>query len=247
MGEALGTPCVTNVWIPDGSKDTPVDRKGPRERLKQSLDTLFAEPLNPAHNLDAVESKLFGLGSESYVVGSHEFYLGYAIANKTLLCLDSGHFHPTEIHLRQTLRRPLLGRRDPAPRQPRRPLGLRPRRHPQRRNPGHRPRTCPGNYLSRTHLGLDFFDASINRVAAWVIGTRAFLKALSYALLEPKELLRGAEAEGDYATRLAILEECKTLPHAVVWHEHCRRSNVPLGLSWFDEIKTYERDVLSRR
>ncbi len=227
MGEALGTPCVTNVWIPDGSKDTPVDRKGPRERLKQSLDAMFAEPLNPAHNLDAVESKLFGLGSESYVVGSHEFYLGYAIENKTLLCLDSGHFHPTEtisdklsavlcwvneilLHVSRGVRWDsdhvvILNDETQAI--------------------AHE--LVRGDYLPRAHLGLDFFDASINRVAAWVIGTRAFLKALCFALLEPIDLLRGLESEGDYTTRLAILEECKTLPHSVVWHEHCRARASP--------------------
>lgn len=247
IGEALGSPCVTNVWIPDGSKDTPIDRKGPRERLKQSLDTIFAEPLNPAHNLDAVESKLFGLGSESYVVGSHEFYLGYAIENDTLLCLDSGHFHPTEsisdklssvlcwvdevlLHVSRGVRWDsdhVVTLND------------------ETQAIAHE--LVRGDYLPRAHLGLDFFDASINRVAAWIIGTRAFLKALNFALLEPTDLLRKLESEGDFTARLAILEECKTLPHSVVWHEHCRRSAVPIGMAWIDEIKQYENNILSRR
>lgn len=247
MGQALGSPCVTNVWIPDGSKDAPVDRKSPRDRLKQSLDTLFAEPLDPAHNLDAVESKLFGLGSESYVVGSHEFYLGYAIENDKVLCLDTGHFHPTELvsdklsavfcWLDQVLLHVSRGVRWDSDHivilnDETQALAL---------------ELVRGAYLPRVHLGLDFFDASLNRVAAWVIGARAFLKALNYALLEPLDLLRRLESEGNYAARLAILEECKTLPHSVVWHEHCRRSGVPIGMAWIDEIKTYEREILANR
>jgi L-rhamnose isomerase len=247
IGEALGSPCITNVWIPDGCKDTPVDRKGPRERLARSLDALFAEPIDPRRNKDAVESKLFGLGSESYVVGSHEFYLGYAITRKKLLCLDAGHFHPTEVisdkvsavlawldeillHVSRgvrwdsdhvvTLTDELLAIAQEVVR---------------------------GAYLDRVHIGLDFFDASINRVAAWVIGTRAMLKALLAALLEPAKLLRDQEAAGDFTARLATLEELKTLPHGAVWDYYCLGRGVPVGPDWLQDIKAYERDVLSHR
>jgi len=247
IGAALGSPCVTNVWIPDGMKDLPIDRKGPRERLAASLDALFAEELDPAHNLDAVEAKLFGIGSESYVVGSHEFYLGYAITRKKLLCLDAGHFHPTEVisdkisAVMQYLDRLLL--------------------HVSR---GIRwdsdhvvilsdelraiaQELVRGDYLGRVHIGLDFFDASINRVAAWVIGTRAMIKALLLALLEPTDLLRQLENEGDFTSRLALLEEQKSLPAWAVWDYYCLTKDVPVGGAWLGDIKTYENDVLLKR
>lgn len=247
MGEALGTPCVTNVWIPDGMKDQTVDRKGPRERLTAALDAVFAESIDPKFNKDAVESKLFGIGSETYVVGSHEFYLGYAITRKKLLCIDSGHFHPTEViadKLSSTLNfvdEALL--------------------HVSR---GVRwdsdhvvlltddieaiaQELVRGDYLDRVHIGLDFFDASINRVAAWVIGTRAMIKALLLALLEPIDTLRKLEAEGDYTHRLALLEELKTLPFGAVWDHYLQSLNIPVGRDWLQEIKAYESDVLSKR
>jgi len=246
-GKQLGNTVVTNFWIPDGYKDTPVDRKGPRERLESALDTIFAKTINPQHNLDAVECKLFGIGSESYVVGSHEFYMGYAMKNQKLLCLDAGHFHPTEnmadkissilqfvpellLHVSRGVRWDsdhvvLLD-------DPTRAI---------------MEEIIRGDFASRTHIGLDFFDASINRVAAWTIGTRNALKCLLIALLEPAAKLRAAEAAGDHTTRLALLEECKTLPFAAVWDEHCRRQNVPVGVQWLDEVKTYERNVLAKR
>ena len=247
MGRQLGTPCVTNVWIPDGSKDTPVDRKKPRQILAAALDAVFAQPLDPGHQLDAVESKLFGLGSEAYVVGSHEFYLGYAVQHQKLLCLDAGHFHPTETladkissifqFVPQLLLHVSRGVRwdsdhvvlfdDPT-------------------------RTVMeelvrGDFLSRTHIGLDYFDASINRIAAWVIGTRSALKSLLAALLEPVDRLREFEAAGDFTSRLAWLEEAKTLPMGAVWDEWCRRQDVPVGPAWVDEVKAYERKVLATR
>ncbi|HEY7118914.1 MAG TPA: L-rhamnose isomerase, partial [Tepidisphaeraceae bacterium] len=211
MGKGLGTPCVTNYWIPDGFKDAPADRKGPRERLTRSLDEIFATPLDSAHNLDAVEGKLFGLGSESYVVGSHEYYLGYAITRKKLVCLDSGHYHPTEsiadkisavlAHLDRILLHVSRG---------------------VRWDSDHvvtltddlvaiAQELVRGDYLGRTHIGLDFFDASINRVAAWVVGTRAMIKALLLALLEPSQKLREFETAGDYTARLALSEAVKSL------------------------------------
>ena len=247
MGRQLGTPCVTNVWIPDGFKDIPADRKAPRERLRESLDEIFREPLDPRHNLDAVESKLFGIGSESYVVGSHEFYLGYAVANKKLLCLDSGHFHPTEgiadkisavlefvyevlLHVSRGVRwdsdHVVILSDD-----------LR----------AIAEEVVRGEFLGRVHIGLDFFDASINRVAAWVIGARAMIKALLIALLEPSAKLRALEASGDFTARLATLEELKTLPFGAVWDYYCLEQGVPVGGAWLEQVKQYEREVLAGR
>ncbi len=247
FGKALGTPCVTNVWIPDGSKDSPIDRAGPRDRLADALDQVFAEPIDRRHLLDAVEGKLFGLGSESYVVGSHEFYFGYALSRRKLLCLDSGHYHPTEVisdkisavlkFLDEILLHVSRG---------------------VRWDSDHvvvlsdelvaiAQELVRGNFLGRVHIGLDFFDASINRVAAWVIGTRSMLKALLVALLEPTDLLRRLENDGDTTARLALLEELKSLPWGVVWDHYCRTQGVPAGAEWLAEVKAYERDVLSKR
>jgi L-rhamnose isomerase len=247
FGRALGTPCLTNVWIPDGSKDTPVDRKSPRERLRRSLDELFAEPIDPRYNRDAVEPKLFGIGSESYVVGSHEFYLGYAVSRKKILCLDAGHFHPTEtiadkvsavlLWLDELLLHVSRGVRWDSDHVVTLSDDLR----------AIAEELVRGGYLERVHIGLDFFDASINRVAAWVIGARSTLKALLLALLEPINTLREQEAAGDYTARLALLEEVKSLPAAAVWDHYCLQQAVPVGPSWLDEIRAYERDVLARR
>jgi L-rhamnose isomerase len=247
MGKSLGTPCVTNVWIPDGFKDTPVDRKGPRELLEDSLNQIFMEKINPKHNLDAVEPKLFGIGSESYVVGSHEFYLGYAVKNEKLLCLDAGHFHPTEgiadkvssvlTHLKEILLHVSRGVRwdsdhvvimDDALRAIAEEL-------------------VRGDYLSRTHIGLDFFDASINRIAAWVIGTRCMLRALLGAMLEPIDKLRKFETDGDFTSRLAMLEELKAMPVGAVWDQYCLQNDAPVGPAWIDQTKKYEKSVLSKR
>jgi L-rhamnose isomerase len=247
IGKALDAPCVTNIWIPDGFKDTPVDRRSPRERLAASLDAIFQKQISPRFNRDALEGKLFGLGSESYVAGSHEFYLGYAVQNQKLLCLDAGHFHPTEgiadkissvlmwlpeilLHVSRgvrwdsdhvvTLTDELVAIAQELVR---------------------------GNFLDRVHIGLDYFDASINRVAAWVIGTRCMIKALLMALLEPAGTLRSLEAEGDYTSRLALLEELKTFPFGAVWDFYCLKSGVPAGETWLADIKRYERDALSQR
>ena len=243
----LGSTAVTNFWIPDGSKDMPYDRKSPRERLAASLDEIFAVPVDRSLNLDAVESKLFGIGSESYVVGSHEFYLAYAVKNQLLYCLDAGHFHPTEnladkvssilqfvpellLHVSRGVRWDsdhVVLFDDPT-----RAI---------------MEELVRGGFLGRTHIGLDFFDASINRIAAWVIGTRGALKSLLAALLEPAALLRGAEQAGDNTLRLALFEEAKTLPLGAVWDEYCRRKDVPGGARWMDEVKSYEKSVLSGR
>jgi L-rhamnose isomerase len=247
IGEALGKPCITNVWIPDGFKDIPIDRKGPRERLASALDAVFAEKIDPRFNLDAIESKLFGIGSESYVVGSHEFYLGYAIKNKKVLCLDAGHFHPTEVisdklsavfcYLEDVLLHVSRGVRWDSD-------------HVVVLNDelfAIAQELVRGDYLNRVHIGLDFFDASINRIAAWVIGTRSMIKALLAALLEPTDQLRKLEAAGDYTSRLAMLEEQKLRPLGAVWDYYCQRSEIPVGAAWLGEVKQYEAKVLSAR
>jgi L-rhamnose isomerase len=251
MGRATGSPAVVNVWIPDGYKDTPVDRKGPRERLMESLDEMLAdkpdEKLDPACVRDAVESKLFGIGSESYVVGSHEFYLGYAVSRGVLLTLDAGHFHPTETiadkisatlcHVKELLLHVSRGVRWDSDHVVTLSDDLRATAE----------EIVRGEYLDRVHIGLDFFDASINRVAAWTIGMRSMLKALLGAMLEPLPKLREAEAGGDFTTRLALLEEAKSLPASAVWDWHCLKSGAPAGERWLDECRAYERDVLSKR
>ena len=247
FGRELGTPCVTNIWIPDGFKDTPVDRKTPRRLLQESLDAILAEPVDGRYNRDAVECKLFGIGSESYVVGSHEFYLGYAIRNGVLLCLDSGHFHPTEIisdklssvllYVDEVLLHVSRGVRWDSDHV----VSLSDELQAIMQE------LVRGEYLDRTHIGLDFFDASINRVAAWVVGTRNALRALLLALLEPIEHLRALEVAGDYTARLALLEELKGLPFGAVWDYYCLQQGVPVGLGYLDEIRTYEERELARR
>jgi L-rhamnose isomerase len=247
FGRELGQKCVTNVWIPDGSKDIPVDRYAPRLRLKQSLDEVFAEKLDPAANLDAVESKLFGIGSESYVVGSHEFYMGYAMKNNVAVCLDAGHFHPTEV-ISNKLSSLLLFSDE---------MLLHVSR-PVRWDSDHvvilddelqeiANEVIRGGLLDRVHIGLDFFDASINRVAAWVIGMRSMQKALLRALLEPTAKMKQLELDGDYTARLAFLEEMKAMPWQAVWEEFCGRANMPAGLEWLTEVRAYEKKILSER
>jgi L-rhamnose isomerase len=247
IGKALGSPCVTNVWIPDGYKDMPADRKAPRERLRDALDSVFEEELDPDVNLDCVESKLFGIGSESYVVGSHEFYLGYAVRNSKLLCLDSGHFHPTEeiadklsavlTFLDEVLLHVSRGVRWDSD-------------HVVILSDENRAiarELVRGDYLGRVHIGLDYFDASINRVAAWVIGMRAMLRAMLLALLEPAGQLRKLECDGDMTGRLALFEELKSLPFGPVWDYYCLSRNVPVGAAWLDEVRKYEKAVLQNR
>jgi L-rhamnose isomerase len=247
FGQELGTPAVTNIWIPDGYKDTPVDRSGPRHWLKESLDKIFAEPVNSQFNLDAVESKLFGIGSESYVVGSHEFYLGYAAANQLLLCLDAGHYHPTEtiadkissvlLYVPEILLHVSRGVRWDSDHVVTLTDELQ----------AIMQEIVRGNYLERVHIGLDFFDASINRVGAWTIGTRNALRALLMALLEPVDQMRALELAGDYTARLAMLEEQKSLPFGSVWDYYCLQQDVPVGLAYIDEIRAYEKEILALR
>jgi L-rhamnose isomerase len=247
FGKALGKPCVTNVWIPDGYKDTPADRVGPRERLVESLDAIFKKSISPKFNRDAVEPKLFGIGSESYVAGSHEFYLGYAITRKKLICLDAGHFHPTEgiadkissvlEYLPEILLHVSRGVRWDSD-------------HVVIMNDdllAIAREIVANNFNERVHIGLDYFDASINRVAAWVIGARNMLRALLVALLEPTDTLRQLEAGGDFTSRLALMEELKTMPIGAVWDYYCEVMGVPVAQKWIAEIKQYEAQVLNGR
>lgn len=247
FGEQLGTPSVMNIWIPDGMKDTPIDRLAPRQRLASALDEVISEKLNPAHHIDAVESKLFGIGAESYTVGSNEFYLGYAASRQTALCLDAGHFHPTEV-ISDKISSAMLY-------VPRLLLHV---SRPVRWDSDHvvllddetqaiANEIVRHDLFDRVHIGLDFFDASINRIAAWVIGTRNMKKALLRALLEPAEHLRKLEESGDYTARLALLEEQKSLPWQAVWEMYCQRNDVPADARWLNAVREYEEQVLSQR
>ncbi|SMP43965.1 L-rhamnose isomerase [Neorhodopirellula lusitana] len=247
MGAAQGNPCVNNFWVPDGYKDVPVSRSAPRERLAASLDEIFAVDLPAEHTLDAVECKLFGIGSESYVVGSHEFYMGYAISRNKVLCLDAGHFHPTEV-ISDKISAALMYVPE---------LLLHVSRG-VRWDSDHvvtysdelqaiMQEIVRGQYLDRVHIGLDFFDASINRVAAWAIGTRNALKAVMAALLEPIDQLQQLEREGDYTARLALTEELKSMPFGAVWDYYCQSVDVPVGAEWLDKVRDYEQRVQLHR
>jgi len=246
MGKALRRPCVTNVWIPDGYKDLPADRKTPRERLLESLDDIFKETISPKLNLDSVEPKLFGIGSESYVVGSHEFYLGYAVSRNKLLTLDSGHYHPMESiadkisSVLQFLPEILLHVSRGVRWDSDHVVTLTDDLQAIARE------IVANGYLQRVHIGLDYFDASINRVAAWVIGSRNMLRALLIALLEPPAIRQAEEAE-DHTARLALQEEAKALPFGAIWDAYCERKSVPIGETWLEEIREYERRILSGR
>ena len=247
FGKELGTPAVTNIWIPDGYKDSPVDRRTPRELLCNSLDAVLAEEIDPRYNLDAVEPKLFGIGSESYVVGSMEFYEAYALSRKILLTLDAGHFHPTEtiadkisallLYLDRLLLHVSRGVRWDSDHVVTFNDDLQAIAQEIVRN----------DALERIHIGLDYFDASINRVAAWTIGSRNTLRALLMALLEPREMLRQYEIEGDFSSRLALLEELKSMPFSAVWDYYCIQKNVPVGMDFMSVIKDYEKKELSKR
>ena len=246
MGAALGSPAVNNIWVPDGFKDTPIDRMAARKRLEASLDAMFADPLDKAQMLDAVESKLFGIGVEACTVGSHEFYMGYAIRKGTLLCLDMGHFHPTE-NIADKLSAVALSLDE---------ILLHVSR-PMRWDSDHvillnddilamAQELVSADLLGRTHIGLDFFDATISRTAAWVIGVRNMQKALLRALCLPLDELRKAEDAMDYTTRFTVTEELKDLPHGAIWAEFCARMEVPTGRSLIQSLDTYQASVSSR-
>jgi len=247
FGRELSTPCVTNVWIPDGFKDIPIDRLTPRQFLVDALDAIFEQKLDPHLNLDSVESKLFGLGSESYVTGSHEFYLGYAISRNVLLTLDSGHYHPTEV-ISDKLSSVLLFVDEVLLHVSR---GV-------RWDSDHvviltdelqatMQELVRGDFLDRVHIGLDYFDASINRVAAWTVGLRNAVRALLLALLEPIDHLRELEVSGDHTGRLVLQEAVKALPFGAVWNYYCLQQSVPVGYAIMDEIRAYEAGVQSLR
>jgi len=247
FGKELKQTCVTNFWFPDGFKDLPIDRMAPRKRMKEALDEVFAEAINPEYNVDAVESKLFGIGSESYVVGSHEFCLSYALKNNKAVCLDAGHFHPTETISNKISAIALFDTE----------ILLHVSR-PVRWDSDHvvimddelqeiAKELVRNHLLHKTHIGLDYFDASVNRVAAWVIGSRNMLKALLRAMLEPTEMLKEAEVKGDFTTRLAILEEVKSYPFGAIWDYYCQQQGVPVREAWLSEVKNYEKDVLLKR
>lgn len=247
FGKELGTPALTNIWIPDGYKDIPSDRLTPRKRLKESLDKIFAVEVDEKHNLDAVESKVFGIGSESYVVGSHEFYMGYALKNNKLCLLDTGHYHPTETVSNKISSILLFSEK----------LALHVSR-PVRWDSDHvvilddelreiALEIVRNDALNRVIIGLDFFDASINRVAAWTIGTRNMIKALLYALLTPNKYMKQLQEEGNFTERLALMEEFKTYPFGAVWDFYCEQMGVPVRENWLEEVKTYETEVLRKR
>ncbi|ATZ92933.1 L-rhamnose isomerase [Dickeya fangzhongdai] len=247
FGQELGTASVMNIWIPDGMKDLTVDRLAFRQRLLASLDEVLAEKLDPAHHIDAVESKLFGLGAESFTVGSSEFYLGYATSRQTALCLDAGHFHPTEVISDKISSASLFV--------PRLLLHV---SRPVRWDSDHvvllddetqaiAHEVVRHRLFDRVHIGLDFFDASINRIAAWIIGTRNMKKALLRALLEPTDTLRTLEQNGDYTARLALLEEQKSLPWQAVWEHYCQQHDVTPGGDWLQSVRHYENTVLCQR
>jgi len=247
IGRQLKNPCIHNIWIPDGLKDIPVDRRGYREILKSSLDEILQKKYSPSVMKDTVEGKLFGIGSEAFVVGNHEFYLSYAIANQIMLTLDTGHYHPTEsvgdkisailpfipellIHISRGIRwdsdhvvilnDDLIHLTEEIVR---------------------------SNAMDRINLGLDYFDASINRIGAWVIGTRAVQKSLLYALVQPWQKLKEYEENGQYFQRLALLEELKTLPFGSLWDYFCLKNKVPVGYAWINKIEKYEKDFLRKR
>lgn len=247
MGRELQSPCIHNLWIPDGTKDIPVDRWTHRTLLREALDTVYAVEYRPSEMKDSIESKLFGIGSESFVVGSHEFYIGYALSRGKMLCLDLGHFHPTESvadkissilqfseELLLHISRGVRWDSD----------------HVVILNDEVKSLTeeiVRSSALDRVHIALDFFDASMNRIGAWVIGARATLKGLLCALLEPQQKLIEAEDSGNNFARLALMEELGTMPFGAVWDYYCLRMDVPVGELWMEEIKRYEEEVTKKR
>jgi L-rhamnose isomerase len=247
MGQSLKSPCIHNLWIPDGTKDSSVDRWKHRALLKEALDEIYVEKYSSQEMKDAVESKLFGIGSESFVVGSHEFYMGYALSKGIMLCLDLGHYHPTES----------IGDKISAILQFSEELLLHVSRgvrwdsdHVVSLNDEVRSLSeeiVRSNVLERVHFALDFFDASMNRVGAWVIGARATLKSVLIALLESREKLQEFEDSGNTFARLALLEELKTMPFGVVWDYFCLKMDVPSGESWIEEIERYDAEVTRKR
>ncbi|MDU6443470.1 MAG: L-rhamnose isomerase [Streptococcus sp.] len=247
FGKELGETCYTNFWVPDGFKDNPIDRLAPRKRLMESLDEIFSEEIDEEYNVDTVESKLFGLGAEAYTVGSHEFYMGYGLTRQKTILLDAGHFHPTEVISNKISSLALFSKR----------LMLHVSR-PVRWDSDHvvimddelqeiTKEIVRNDLLDRTAIGLDFFDGTINRIAAWVVGTRNTQKALLKAMLEPTQDLKDMENQFDFTSRLVLTEELKDFPYSDVWNYFCFKNNVPVGFDWFKEVKDYEAKILAER
>jgi L-rhamnose isomerase len=247
FGKELGQTCLTNLWIPDGYKDIPSDRLGPRKRLKESLDEIFKVDIDKKYNLDCVESKVFGLGAEAYTVGSHEFYLNYAARNNLMVLMDTGHYHPTEVVSDKLSAMLLFNER----------VALHVSR-PVRWDSDHvillddelkelAKEIVRNDALGRVNIGLDFFDASINRIAAWTIGTRNMIKALLNAMLLPNGKLKQLQDTGNFTERLALMEEFKTYPMGAIWNYYCEKNNVPVEENWLENVKEYEKVELSKR
>lgn len=247
FGKELGQKSYNNFWVPDGMKDNPIDRLSPRKRLMESYDEIFSDVVDSNYTEDTVESKLFGIGAEAYTVGSHEFYMGYGISRNKTVLMDAGHYHPTEVVSNKISALALFSEN----------LMLHVSR-PVRWDSDHviimddelqeiMREIVRNDLLDRTAIGLDFFDATINRIAAWVVGVRNAQKALLKALLDPVAELKEAELAFDYTKRMVLTEEMKDLPYADIWNYFCYKNDVPLGLAWYDEVKVYEKEVLANR
>ncbi len=247
IGRQQGDPCIHNIWIPDGEKDKTVSRYEHRKLLKESLDEVLAEKISTEYLKDCIECKLFGIGSESYVTGSHEFYMGYTVKNNMMLTLDAGHFHPTET-ISDKLSAILLFVPE---------VNLHVSR-PERWDSDHvvildnellaiSQEIVRSGQMDRVHVGLDYFDASINRIGAYVTGIRSTQKAMLQALLEPTEMLRDFEKQDKNFERMAFLEELKSMPWHALYNYYCQQQDVPVGEAYIKEIQAYEKEVTSKR
>lgn len=247
FGKELGITCVNNIWIPDGYKEIPADRMGPRQRLKDALDEILSVKYDKEYLIDTVESKVFGIGVEAYTVGSHEFYMNYAAKNDCLCLLDNGHYHPTEMVSDKIPSMLLFADK----------VALHVTR-PMRWDSDHvvifddelkeiAKEIVRCDALDKVIIGLDYFDASINRVAAWVVGTRNMRKALLFAMLLPHDELKAYQDSGNFTKMLTMSEEYKFYPFADVWNEFCERNNAPVGEEWYGIVEEYEKNVLSKR
>ena len=247
IGKELKTPCICNIWIPDGSKDLTVSRLKHREILLKSLDEIFIVDYPEKNMLDALECKLFGIGSETYVVGSHEFYLSYAIKKGKLITFDTGHFHPTELvsdkisavlpfvkGILLHISRGVRWDSDHVPILTEELIAI-------------MAEIVRANALDRVYIATDFFDASISRIGAWVIGSRAVLKALLFALLEPTPILKDYEDKGNLFARLGLMEALKSMPFGAVWNYYCESVEIPAETEWIDEVLKYEKEVTLKR